>query len=81
MTTRIPHINASRCSGCGRCIAICPLRLFAFESQGWRKVSALQDSEACNGCGKCATHCPLEVIQMQRAARAWPRLLMLDGTA
>lgn len=79
MPVRIPHINASRCSGCGRCIAICPLRLFAFEQQGWRKVSVLQDSDACNGCAKCAANCPLEVIEMKKQVNVWPGLLLLDG--
>lgn len=81
MAARIPHINASRCSGCGRCIASCPLRLFAFELQGGRKVSVLQDSDTCNGCAKCAAHCPLDVIAMKKPSSAWPGLPLLDATA
>jgi ferredoxin len=68
MATRIPLINADRCSGCGRCIAACQLGLFAFELQGWRKVSVLQDSDRCNGCAKCAAVCAIQIISMQRRA-------------
>ncbi|MFZ4479823.1 MAG: ATP-binding protein [Rhodoferax sp.] len=68
MATRVPDIDATRCSGCGRCIAACQLGLFAFELQGWRKVSVLQDSDSCSGCGQCAVKCTLGVIAMQPRA-------------
>jgi Fe-S-cluster-containing hydrogenase component 2 len=40
--------------------------LFAFEPEGWRKISVLQDSDRCNGCAKCAVKCPLNVIAMEK---------------
>jgi len=70
MTSRIPIIEATRCSGCGRCIAACHLNLFAFERMGWRKVSVLQDAERCSGCNKCAGVCPIDAIRMSERARA-----------
>ena len=70
MAARIPLINAERCSGCGRCIAACQPGLFAFEQQGWRKVSVLQDADRCNGCAKCAVVCPIQIITMERRAPA-----------
>ena len=70
MAARIPLIDAERCSGCGRCIAACQPGLFAFEQQGWRKVSVLQDAERCNGCAKCAAVCAIQIITMQRRAKA-----------
>ena len=66
MATRIPSIDAARCSGCGRCIAACHLPLFAFEQQGWRKVSTLQDSARCTGCAKCVAVCPIDAITMKQ---------------
>jgi len=66
MAAQIPIIDAARCSGCGRCIAACHLRLFAFEQQGWRKVSVLQDSERCSGCALCAAKCPIDAIAMEK---------------
>jgi len=68
MAARIPRIDAARCSGCGRCIAACHLPLFAFEQQGWRKVSVLQDSARCTGCAKCAVVCPIDAITMPKKA-------------
>ncbi len=67
-TLNFPDIDTEHCSGCGRCIAACGLRLFAFELQGWRKISVLQDSERCNGCAKCAAQCPVDAITMRDKA-------------
>lgn len=79
MASRIPHIDTSRCSGCGRCIAACPLHLIAFETRDWRKLSVLQDSALCNGCAKCAVNCPLDVIDMKKPTRTWPERLLLES--
>lgn len=66
MTAKIPLIDAAHCSGCGRCIAACHLRLFAFERQGWRKIAVLHDGERCSGCGKCAAMCAIDALVMQQ---------------
>ncbi len=70
MAARIPLIDAERCSGCGRCIAACQPGLFAFELQGWRKISVLQDAERCNGCAQCARVCAIQIITMAHRAKA-----------
>jgi len=64
MPHQVPIIDATRCSGCGRCIAACHLTLFAFETQAWRKVSVLQDSDRCSACNKCEARCPIGAIRM-----------------
>lgn len=66
MAASIPIINTARCSGCGRCIAACHLRLFAFERQGWRKISVLQDMDRCTGCAQCNAMCPIDAISMEK---------------
>ena len=58
------QIDAARCTGCGRCISACELRLFAFETQHWKKTSVLQDPEHCTGCGTCVARCPTGAVQM-----------------
>jgi len=68
MADQIAIVDDSRCSGCGRCIAACQLRLFAFEQIGWRKVAVLQDSARCNGCGACADMCAIGAVAMQPAS-------------
>ena len=74
MPVQVPIIDAARCSGCGRCIAACHLNLFAFEREGWRKISVLQDSERCSGCGKCAVQCPIDALRMRAHAPIHPIL-------
>lgn len=66
MTTRIAHIDATRCSGCGRCISACEFRLFAFETRAWKKTAVMHDVDQCNGCGKCATLCVIGAISMDK---------------
>ena len=71
-TRAIPLIDTARCSGCGRCIAACPLPLFVFETKAWRKTAVLQDMDRCTGCGKCEIRCPVEAIAMFPRALEMP---------
>ncbi|HPX60703.1 MAG TPA: 4Fe-4S dicluster domain-containing protein [Deltaproteobacteria bacterium] len=57
-------IDQLRCSGCGRCVAACPLRLFTLESHGGRKSALIVDIAACTACGKCVTDCPMAAIRL-----------------
>ncbi|NVO05027.1 MAG: 4Fe-4S binding protein [Rhodoferax sp.] len=65
----IPLIDPARCSGCGRCIAACPLPLIAFATKAWRKTAVLQDLHRCTSCGKCEARCPVGAIAMLPAAQ------------
>lgn len=64
MTHPIAQIDPERCTGCGRCIAACDLRLIAFETRDWKKRSVVQDPERCSGCGDCASRCPVNAISL-----------------
>jgi ferredoxin len=66
----LPAIDASRCTGCGWCVAACPEHVLALERSGWRKTSVLLDASACTGCRKCEVRCPFHVISMVRVARS-----------
>ena len=61
----VPEIDTARCSGCGRCIAACSLRLFGFEQQGRRKIAVLPEPDRCTGCGKCAVECAVGAITLE----------------
>ncbi|NCP39815.1 MAG: 4Fe-4S dicluster domain-containing protein [Rhodoferax sp.] len=66
----VAHIDTARCSGCGRCISACDLRLFVFETHNWRKRAVLQDSEQCSGCGVCVARCSTGALGMVPAPAA-----------
>jgi len=58
----IPHIDSERCTGCGRCVAACPERLFTLESSGHRKSALLTDLIRCTRCNRCAADCLVGAI-------------------
>lgn len=62
---RLPEIDLKRCTGCGWCVAACPLDLLSLERSGWKKHSSLHDAHLCTGCAYCAIRCPFGVITMQ----------------
>jgi ferredoxin len=57
-----------RCSGCGRCIAACPLRLYTFEHVGYRKQAIKPPTESCSLCLKCQSSCPLKLLTADKPA-------------
>jgi ferredoxin len=67
MAHPIAHIDPARCTGCGRCISACALRLIAFETKDWKKRAVVQDPGHCTGCGDCASRCPVGAISLTDA--------------
>ncbi len=66
----LPVVDPARCTGCGRCVAICPPHVLWLEVEGpssWGpKRAVLHDAPACTGCAKCEVVCPFDAIQMRR---------------
>jgi NAD-dependent dihydropyrimidine dehydrogenase PreA subunit len=55
----VPVINSLRCSGCGRCVAACPLHLITLHVAGHRKTAIIRFQECCTRCRLCAKSCPI----------------------
>jgi NAD-dependent dihydropyrimidine dehydrogenase PreA subunit len=64
----LPDIDAARCTGCGRCIAVCTPHVLVFETVRWTKFTVLVEADACTGCSLCESRCPFNAITMRTAA-------------
>ncbi|HLO25426.1 MAG TPA: 4Fe-4S binding protein [Geobacteraceae bacterium] len=58
-----PRVNQDRCTGCGRCVATCPARIFTLEPSGYRKNAVMTAPERCTHCMRCAEECPVGAVQ------------------
>jgi len=58
----VPAIAEDKCTGCGRCLEVCPPRAITLEG-GKARV----EEEFCEECGFCAPACPEGAIEIP-----WP---------
>lgn len=52
--------NHEKCSGCGRCVEVCPHAVFMMED----KKAVLQNKDRCMECGACALNCDFGAIEV-----------------
>ena len=64
----LPDVDPQRCTGCGRCVAVCPPHVLSLDAVDGRKRALLHDPPGCTGCALCAVHCPFDAITMRRIA-------------
>jgi ferredoxin len=61
--TNTPEVTGTeRCSGCGRCVAACPEKLYTLQMNLHRKYALNKDPQKCTLCGRCLPACPLGII-------------------
>jgi NAD-dependent dihydropyrimidine dehydrogenase PreA subunit len=59
----LPIVDATRCSGCGDCVAVCPTDCLAMDGA----LPWLPRPADCVACALCAHVCPAEAVAMTPA--------------
>ena len=68
-TNFIPEIDADACTGCGKCMKLCPVNamglLSAHDPHAPNRSVARLDERYCLGCGVCVRPCPKKAITLK----------------
>jgi NAD-dependent dihydropyrimidine dehydrogenase PreA subunit len=57
-------LDAATCTGCGRCVEVCPHGVFAIQATNGRKAEIVK-RDSCMECGACAKNCLSEAVTVQ----------------
>lgn len=72
-TNFLPDLTEQGCTGCGKCVAICPVEAMTLVSAddpaAPTKKKAKLYEDICLGCGLCARTCPQDVIHLKSRAK------------
>jgi len=67
-TNFLPQIDSAACTGCGKCVAVCPVEgmtlVSANDAHRPNRKMAKIDENICLGCGVCLRSCPNSGIQL-----------------
>ena len=62
----VAQVDSESCTGCGRCVSVCPAQAISLDSAG----KAMVNTALCQSCGVCASHCPVQAISFVAPAMA-----------
>jgi NAD-dependent dihydropyrimidine dehydrogenase PreA subunit len=51
-----------RCTGCGRCLEVCPHEVFALKN----RKAVILDKDRCMECGACANNCAFGALRVDK---------------
>lgn len=81
-TNFIPEISPETCTGCGKCVDICPVEamtlISANDPKSSRRKVARLNADICLGCGLCVRACPQQSIALK--SRPQRVITPLNGT-
>ena len=55
------NLKSEQCTGCGRCIEVCPHNVFLIEN----RKTVIFDKDGCMECGACAKNCPFNALEVK----------------
>ena len=68
-TNYLPAIDTRQCTGCGKCVAVCPVEAMTLVSANDpddpRRQVAKLNTPLCLGCGVCVRACPKAAIRLE----------------
>lgn len=68
-TNFIPHIQEAACTGCRKCVTVCPvdamMLVSANDPHHPKRKKASLNADICLGCGVCARVCPMDCILLR----------------
>jgi NAD-dependent dihydropyrimidine dehydrogenase PreA subunit len=57
-------VDLKKCTGCGTCLDICPLEVYALVKIGGKQKASPVNQIDCIGCRNCEIACPEDAIQI-----------------
>jgi Fe-S-cluster-containing hydrogenase component 2 len=65
----MPEVDAEQCTGCGKCVSLCPVGAMslvsAHDPRHRSQKKAQIDERYCLGCGVCVRPCPRAAIKLK----------------
>jgi NAD-dependent dihydropyrimidine dehydrogenase PreA subunit len=70
--------SADKCSGCGRCVEVCPRGVFIMQD----KRAVVRDRDLCMECGACAQNCEFGALSVDPGVGCAAAIIsgMISGT-